>query len=179
MRFHVAWDSIERENRTLKLTVSVLLGVSMLLSIAVLGASARQPIVIERECHSKALLPNFFTSPTNEEMKEFVAEALVERFDTKSTELFFLTDQQKNFRRAEQVELAKSKMKQVVIVNSVDMTDDGIFTVDADRLISVGDVRSTFKFPLTAKIIQESRSRDNPYGLLLTEVNQTQPEVKK
>ena len=55
---------------------------------------------------------------------------------------------------------------------------DGL-TVDADRLISVGEIRSTLKFPLKVQLARVARSEGNPYGLQLSAVEEIKPEVKK
>jgi hypothetical protein len=111
------------------------------------------------------------------EIKAFIAEALQARFNTNLVNPLVLTREQSVFRDKEQTELAKQKMRQTVVVNDVLVEKDGI-TVDADRLISVGEVRSSFKFPLKAELRSETRSEGNPYGLVSSQVEEIH-EVKK
>jgi hypothetical protein len=57
-------------------------------------------------------------------------------------------------------------MRQRVLVNAVTKNGDSLI-VDADRIISVGSIRSAFPFPLIANISIVTRSQSNPYGLVL------------
>jgi hypothetical protein len=57
----------------------------------------------------------------------------------------------------------------MLFIRSVRESENG-FTVDADRLIAVGDIRSAFKFPLNVRVESKARSLSNPYGLLLSNV---------
>ena len=177
MKFNVAWDSIEKENRNLKILVVFLLLLSIFLSVAVMNTAAQAPLVVERSCTSRVLTPTS-ESPSDDEMKAFAYAAVPARFNSKQESQDLLSINQQGYRATEQDELAKQKMKQIVIVNDVAVEKDGLI-VDADRLISVGEIRSTFKFPLKAKLVRTHRSEGNPYGLWLSEVEQIKPEVKK
>jgi hypothetical protein len=177
MKFNVAWDSIERENRNLKILAVLLLLLSIFLSVTVVSTAAQPPLVIERSCTSRVLNPVGAT-PTDDEMKAFVAEAIPARFDSKEENQDLLNLKQRGFRATEQEELEKQQMRQVVIVNSVTVEKDGL-SVDADRLISIGEIRSTFKFPLKVQLEKTARTPGNAYGLLLADVEQVKTEVKK
>jgi hypothetical protein len=177
VKFNVAWDSIEKENRNLKILVVLLLLVSICLSVAVIGAAAQAPLVVERSCKSRVLAPVSET-PSDDELKAFGYVAVPARFNTKPENQDLLSLSQQGYRATEQDELEKQKMKQVVIVNDVTLDKEGL-VIDADRLISVGEIRSTFKFPLRIKLVRTHRSEGNPYGLWLSEVEQIKPEVKK
>lgn len=177
MKFNVAWDSVEKENRNLKILVVLLLLVAIFLSVAVISTSAQAPLVVERSCASRVLVPTA-ESPTDEELKSFAYAALPARFNTRPENQDLLSLNQQSYRTTEQEELQKQKMRQVVIVNDVSVGKDGL-TIDADRLISVGEIRSTFRFPLKVTLVRTHRSASNPYGLLLSEVDQIKQEVKK
>lgn len=176
MKFHVAWDSLEKENRFLKILAMAVLLLSIFLCSLVALVSSKEPLVIDRGCYSK-IAAKEISQPTDEEIKSFVTEAIHARFNSNLSKPIFLSREQTVFRDKEQLELAKQKMKQTVVVNEVLIEKDNI-TVNADRLISIGEIRSTFKFPLKVQIKSESRSEGNPYGLILSEVDEIH-EVKK
>ncbi len=175
MKFNIAWDSLEKENRNLKILVIALLLLSISMSVAVMATSAQAPLVIERGCATKVLTPEN-AHATDEEMKAFAIEALRARFNSKGGNLEFLSFKQRGYRASEQDELGKQKMTQVVIVNDATVEKDGLI-VDSDRLISVGEIRSTFRFPLKLKLEVTSRTESNPYGLILIEVDQLKSDL--
>ena len=69
-------------------------------------------------------------------------------------------------------------MRQTLIVNSIEIQNGNIIA-DCDRLIAVGNVRSTFRFPLKIEFDQVPRSLGNVYGLVLKRAEPINPEVKK
>ncbi len=169
MRFHVALDSLEKENQILRFSVIGLLVLSVVLCSGILYASMKDPLIIERACFSKSLsLAN--ANPTKEETASFLEIALRERFDSENQDSRYLTADQLTARVREQAELSKQKLTQKVIVNKVEVTEDGTISIDADRFISTGDVRTVLRFPLKVEIAKVTRSDANPYGLLLTNV---------
>jgi hypothetical protein len=176
MKFHFAWDSIEKENRFLKSLVFIVLLLAIFLCSVLTVIGSKDPLVIERSCYSR-IVAKEINLPSDDETKAFVEEALRARFNTGWTKAVLLTSEQSVFRDKEQMELSKQKMRQTVVVNDVVLEKNGI-TVDADRLISVGDIRSSFKFPLKLQIKTETRSEGNPYGLVLSEIDEVH-EVKK
>lgn len=177
MKFNSAWDTVEKENRSLRFLVIGLLLLAIALSIAVMSNAAQAPLIIERGCFSRVLSPVGDAS-SDDEMKAFASVAVKARFDTKASDTQLLTILQLGYRATEQDELSKQKMKQTVIVNDISIAKDGL-TVDADRLISVGEIRSTLKFPLKVQLVRVARSESNPYGLQLSAVEEIKPEVKK
>lgn len=169
MRFHVALDSLEKENQVLRFSVIGLLVLSVVLCSGILYASMKDPLVIERACYSRSLtLAN--ATPTKEEMAGFLEIALRERFNSDTEEFRLLTSDQLTARNREQTELAKQKLVQKVLVNKIDIEEDGFLNIDADRFISTGDVRTVLRFPLKVEIAKIARTDSNPYGLLLTDV---------
>lgn len=168
MKFHVSWDSLEKENRFLKVLVSGVLILSIFLCAVIMAVGSKEPIVIERGCYSKVVQKGL-SVPTDDEIKIFVEEAIKARFNTGWNQALFLTPEQNVFKDKEQSQLTKQNMKQKVVVNDVSLEKDAVL-VDADRVISIGDIRSTFKFPLQVQIRKGIRSDENPYGLILSEV---------
>ena len=177
MKFSSVWDSLEKENRHLKMLSAALVVLSVSLSIAVMSTASQAPLIVERGTESRVLNPQP-EKPTEEEMIAFGFEALPARFSTREGNIELLSLRQREYRAGEQEELLKQKMKQVIIVNSISVEKTGL-RVDADRLISIGDIRSTLRFPLRVELERTRRTVSNPYGLVISEVDQIKPEVKK
>ena len=154
-----------------------LLLLAISLSVAVMSTASQAPLIVERGCFSRAVSPLGDTA-TDDEMKAFAFVAVKARFDTRESNVELLSLIQRGYRATEQDELEKQKLKQTVIVNDVVVEKDGL-RVDADRLISVGEIRSTLKFPLKVQLSRVARTESNPYGLVLSDVEENKPEVKK
>ncbi len=177
MKFHVAWDSLEKENRNLKVLVIVLCLLAIALAVVVMNTSVQTPLIIERSCVTR-MMSTVDSKPTEEEMKVFVEKAIAARFNFQGADMDLLSLKQRGFREKEQTELSKQKMKQTVLVNSVQISKDGIL-IDADRVISVSTIRTALRFPLKAQLELTDRSEGNPYGLVLTEVDPVGEEKKQ
>ncbi len=177
MKFHVAWDSLEKENQFLKILLFSFLIVTLGLAVTIIAVSAKDPILVERGCYSR-LMERRDPVPTKEEMVSFAEEALKARFNSSWTNPSLLSDEQNGFRTKEQAELTRQKMKQAVVVNKVESQSEYLI-VDADRVISVGDIRSSFRFPLKLKVERSTRTAGNPYGVVLYEVSELKAEVKR
>ena len=168
MKFIDAWDSIAKENKLLKFLVMGLSLVSIFLCVVALKTVSRDPLVIERGCFSKAV-ESAGTPVTDKEIQSFLKEALDARFTTSALNTSFLSLKQKEIRDREQKEFSSRNMKQTVLLENVLISKDKI-EIKAVRLISVGEIKSAFGFPLRVEIERSDRTQDNPYGLLLTEV---------
>lgn len=177
MKFIDAWDSIAKENKLLKLLVMGLALVSIFLCMVALKTVTRDPLLIERGCFSKAI-ENSNIKVTDTEIKVFLKEALAARFSNEAINVSFLSLKQKEIRNREQKELLSRNMKQMIFVEDVSISKDTIL-VKADRLISVGDIRSAFSFLLKVKIERSDRTFDNPYGLVLSEVELLKKDSEK
>ena len=176
MKFHVAWDSLEKENSFLKFVVVIVLIISIFLCSVLGVVGGKDPLVIEKGCYSR-VIDKVLPTPTDDEIKVFLEEAIKARFNSNWSNPGLLSHEQIVFRDKEQRELEKQKMYQTVIVNDVKLTNDNI-TVDSDRMIAVGEIRSSFKFPLKIQLKSETRSDGNPYGLILTDVQEIHEEKK-
>jgi len=178
MRFshHSAKELFDRS--ALKLAVLCLSITSLTFAIFLALDVSKEPIVVERACETK-LVELGSASQTKDEIESFVKDAVALRFDSqigKDPAAFMVQDLLVS-RAKEQDELKKSSIDQRIIVRSVTLDGDH-FVVEADRLIAVGKVRSALPTTLTAKISSKGRSLTNPYGLVLTAVDQ-KPEEKK
>ena len=178
MKYTEAWSSVVSQNFNLKIVTIVLGALSILLSMVTLKMTFKDSIIVERGCFSRSLQPAK-DEHSKQEIENFLREALSQRFDSlvMATDGLLSPDELK-FRDQEQKEFVSRNMKQRLIVNSVSEVSDG-FKVDADRMISVGDVRSGFKFSLLVKLESKSRSTSNPYGLLIVSTKPWEEKTKE
>lgn len=177
MKFTVAWARVASENSILKSVILCLSILCLFFGGSSLKLALKDSIVVDRGCYSKAA-PVGDGKRTTTEIEAFLKEALSQRFDTQTVvRNDFLSDDEQSLRAKEQVELQNRKLSQKVVLNSATV-DGGMILVDADRLISVGEVRSAFKFPLSVKIESVTRSEGNPYGLVVSMVKTIEKGVK-
>lgn len=177
MKYTEAWSSVVSQNFSLKM-IAVVLGVlSILLTMITLKMTFKNSLIIERGCFSRSLQPST-DKHSKQEIENFLKEALSQRFDSlvMATDGLLSPDELK-LRDQEQKEFTSRNMKQRLIVNSVTETAEG-FKVDADRMISVAEIRSAFKFSLQVKLETKSRSISNPYGLLVVSTKQLDEKSK-
>lgn len=167
MKYTEAWANVVAQNLNLKV-VSIILGVlSIVLGMITLRLTFKDSLIIERGCFSKTVSP-VKDEHSKEEIQSFLKESLSQRFDSEVQPVDgLLSLDELRLRIAEQKEFDSRKMTQKILVNNITETSEG-FKVEADRLISVGDVRSAFRFPLIVKLESKPRSYSNPYGLLVT-----------
>jgi len=177
MKFAVAWAKLASENHILKFVILCMTGLLLFFGGTALSLALREPVVVDRGCFSKVATPAE-GKRTPLEIEVFIKEALAQRFDSlTAVHDGFLSDEERDTREKEQKELQSRKLVQRVLLNSLSV-DGGNVSIDADRLISVGDIRSAFKFPLIAKIESVTRSVGNPYGLMLMEIKTIQKGEK-
>ncbi len=180
MRFPQAWAEIATQNNVLRIAI---VGVSLSGALALLISlkfAFKDPLIIERGCYSKIIAKSVNQDPTKEDYEAFTREALSQRFDSDSNvgSDFIGIEELKN-RDTEQEELKRRTIKQRVVLNSINKKEDNI-TVDSDRILSVGSLRSAFSFPLTLEIQKQARTAANPYGLVLIKASaRNQEEGKK
>lgn len=177
MKFSHAWATTAKENLSLKIACVLLSISTTAFCLLSLKLSLKQPMIIERGDESEvAKVVN--SEHTQKEIKAFLKKALEHRFNTKQKpSVLFLSFEEMMARDKEQTELADKKIKQNIIIEEINFNDKQIL-VNADRVFSVGEVRSAFTFPLTVEIESTDRSIDNPYGLLLQKVTLLKKELK-
>lgn len=178
MKYTEAWSEMATQNLTLKIVTIILGMLSIFLTIVTLKMSFKEAIVIERGCFSKIVNIKKET-PTKSEIESFIILALAQRFDStqNAVDLVISADELK-LREAEQKELSGRNLKQRVLLNSITETSEGL-KVEADRIISVGDIRSAFKLGLLVQIESSKRSLSNPYGLVLVSTKLLEDKSKK
>ena len=170
MRFTVAWANVVSENLALKISLVCLTASLIAVSGLAIKLATRKPLVIERACYSRMVL-TVNGERTPGEVEIFVREALALRFDTAAqmTPGIFSMDEEA-FRVQEQQELKKRDLSQRIIINHITIEGEKV-TVDADRLFSIGAVRSVLPLPLLLTLGTVARTEWNPYGLTVIEVS--------
>jgi hypothetical protein len=177
VKFTTAWAEVLTQNSILKFVTAILAFCLLAMSICSIKLALRDALIIERACYSRSLTVAS-TQRTEGEVEAFVREALGQRFDTDAVLVpGMMSTEEENFRKQEQEGLKSSRMTQRIIVNKVTSDKDGV-TVDADRLIAVGSVRSAFVFPLSLALSSTTRNDSDPYGLVLVRVTQQRNEGK-
>lgn len=178
MRFSDARVKEAFERSSLKFSVFCLSIISLVFGILLAFDLSKEAILIERGCESK-LLAVSSASQTKEEIQTFVEQAVKLRFDSKVSHdpsAFMLQDLYVA-RAKEQDELKRSGIDQRIIVRSVKLNND-FFLIEADRIVAVGKARSAIPTTLVARISSKGRSLTNPYGLVLTNIDQLKQEKK-
>lgn len=177
MKYVEAWASVVSQNLNLKIVTGILAVLSIVLGMTTLKLTFRDALIIERGCYSKIAAP-VKDEHSKLEVESFLREALSQRFDSLSQPTDgLLSPDELALRAIEQKEFASRSLRQKIIFNQATETSEGL-KVDADRIISVGEIRSAFKFPLLVKLESKSRSHSNPYGLLIVTVKQVEASSK-
>lgn len=180
MKYTEAWSSVVSQNLNLKIATFVLGIVSMILGLSTLKLAFKEAIVIERGCFS-GMANKVDDKHSPQEIESFLKVALSQRFNSQVQAVDgLLAIDELNLKNQEQKEFSSRGLKQSILVNSISsIGGDSQFRVDADRIISVGEVRSTFRFPLMVKLESKARSYSNPYGLLLVNIKAIEKDAKE
>lgn len=178
MRFSMAWADVAKQNNVLRIAVIGVTFVCVVVLMIALKFAFKEPLVIERGCFS-AVSATQSQAQTPQEIEAFLSEAIAERFNSNAVVVgdYFALEELKA-RDNEQTELARREIKQKVVVNSVMKQGDG-YLVDADRILSVGKIRSAFQMPMTVTVAKATRTSGNPYGLVVVRVVPIKAEDKK
>lgn len=174
MRFPVAWAQVAAQNVNLKFAVAALSVTSIGLAISCTKLALKPPLLIERTCYSSAVATASIKH-TSAEIEAFLRDALGQRFDTDSIiRDGFISIEESKFKPQEQADLKRREMRQQIIVGHVTAINDSTVGIDTDRLVSLGQVKSIFPFPLEIKISKTQRSESNPYGLMIEKISAKQ-----
>lgn len=178
MKFTTAWAKTAYENVTLKIATVVLAVVCIIQLIVILNISSKDLPVIERGCFSKTLQAKPI-DPTKSEIESFLIEALALRFDSNAyLKNGFLSIEELAARDKEQLSLKQKQIDQKIVIQSIKIDGKEIL-INADRLLSIGKIKSALNTNLKITIEQTNRSETNPYGLILTAVSQIEDKESK
>ncbi len=169
MKFTNAWANVLSQNISLKLATLFLLISSVTFALSTVKLALRNPIVVERACETK-ILKLQSSDRNSQEIESFIKDALSMRFDTfaNANDSYFSQDEQ-TARKAEKKELLQRNIQQRLLVNKMKIEGDQV-TVDCDRLIQIGAIKSVASVILLVQIATDSRSEFNPYGLVIAKV---------
>lgn len=167
---HLVKEAFEKS--TLKLAVLVLSVLTLSFAVLLVLDITKEPIIIDRSCETQ-LQQSSSQSQTKEEVNSFLLQAVYSRFNTviEKDPSSYLIQDLVLLRQKEQADLKTQNIDQKLIVRSIKIDGDH-FVIEADRLIAVAKVRSAIPIKLLAKIASKDRSLTNPYGLVLTSIEQ-------
>lgn len=174
MKFTTAWAEIAAQNVTLKFAVGAMSLCCMVLAFTLIKLCLRDPLVLDRGQETAAIFPSD-TRQTDNEIRAFVTKALEQRYDSAVSITPYLSEAELKKRTQEQRNMAEKKISQRLLVGGITIDKDKI-SVQADKLLSVGNIRSAFMFPLGVQVKRTNRSESNPYGLILAEVTPVKVE---
>ncbi len=184
MKFSHAWADVSNQNTVLKLALFAMTFIAVILSGGLSVVSLKDPLIIEKGKSTCAVLGSEEYRSRKEsidELQSFFKEALSQRFDTSNTLENLISDQERHFRLEEQKKLKSNGITQAIVTANLKahQLDESRVILNADRLLSVGDVRSAFKFPLKVQFKKVTRSIENPYGLIIDKIEPaTSEEIK-
>ncbi len=178
MRFSTAWAKTAAQNVTLKIA-TVLLGIISIFQLSVIaGLAMKDPLVIDRGCYSRTAVTKS-GNPTQDEIIGFLNEALPMRFDTNGyIKDGFLAIEETISRERELATLKARQMAQKLIISEFKFDDKDIH-IFADRLVSIGKIKSALPLHLKVAIQQSNRTDGNPYGLIVSSVSQIEEKEDK
>lgn len=163
-------EAVERS--TLKMAVICLSVMTLTFSILLTLDLSKDAVVVERACETQ-ILDVKSAAQTEEEIKNFLKEAISLRFDSiiSRDPSSYMVQDVFVARTKEQDELKRGGVDQRVIVRDVKLSGNH-FVVGADRLVAIGKARSAIPIVLTVQVASKHRSLTNPYGLVLTSIDQ-------
>lgn len=167
------------EISTLKVSVLVLSLISLTFAIMLVIDSSRDAVVIDRGCDSR-LIQVASTNQTKDEVSQFLTLAVQARFNTTppADPSAFMVQDLLVSRTKEQDELVGRGIDQRIIVRDSKLDGDR-FLIEADRLVAIGPARSAIPLKLLAKVSSKARSMTNPYGLVLSSIDQVEVKNEK
>jgi hypothetical protein len=168
MKLSNAFDSIERENRFLRLLTTLLVILSAFL-IGVLYLNLdKPPLLVERSSRGFEIVRPTDQKRTDQDLTQATKLMLQARFTSEAiAPELFINQKQLLLRETEQREMKSRNMLQNIVVRSVEVEKESV-TAEIDRVISVGELRSALKARLKINFEEVSPNELNPYGLLLS-----------
>ncbi len=177
MKYTEAWASLAQQNLNLKRVTIAFAILCLCLVLISLRLAFREEFVFERGCFTKAV-EKIDSKHSPQEIETFLQEAIKQRFNSDSQPADgYLSQQELTLRNQEQKEFKQRSMTQMILVRSV-KESNGLFIVEADRVVAAGKVRSAFRWPLEVTLSSKARSAGNPYGLMVASVVPIEKETK-
>ena len=168
MKFSNGVDALSKENQFLQTLTKWLLLIIACLSMVVFVIYDKEPLVVERSVHGLEILKKLPFARDDADLQQAIHLIIKARFDSDAVSPeIFLNLRQLVLREAEQKEMKARSMSQRVIVRVIKITKDEA-TVEMDRVISVGELRSALKAKIKITFEDTGPTELNPYGLILS-----------
>ena len=101
------------------------------------------------------------------------------RFDTQAyIKEGFLSLEENLSREKEQSSLKQKQIFQKIIVDKI-LASDKELIVNADRLLTVGKIKTVLPLEMKVKIQRTNRTESNPYGLILSSLSPIETKEEK
>jgi len=180
MRFTEVWGETLKQNKFLKVLTFCLVLSTVSMGVAALKLSDRAPLIIERGCYSRIVIPKSIDI-TPHELEEFLTEALSYRFNSESNPIReFFSDEEFQSVKLEREEFARKGISQMILIHPLSILTLGDkVRFNTERIVMVGTVRSTIPVSLEASIAIIPRSQANPYGIRIEKLHDILPETVK
>lgn len=179
MKFSLSIDALSKENKFLKLVAKLLFAAVFILIVQSIFLYNRDPILIQSSTRGLEIVQPVSFVKSELDIKTATELMLRARFNTETrASNLFLSDKQKILRDAEQKELKNRNMVQTVVVRQIEISKDQA-TVELDRVIAVGEIRTAIKTKLKIAFEETEPNELNPYGLVLSLAEAQTNEVKK
>ena len=167
MRFSSAVDALSKENQFLRNVVKILTLTILMLGLTVLFLHDRAPVVVERSSRGLEVVSMTPLSRSEQDIDLSLRLMLKARFDTAAVSPdVYLSKRQLELREAEQREMQSRGLFQSVVFRKAKVSKDEA-TIEFDRLLSIGDIRSALKTTIKVAFEECEPNELNPYGLKL------------
>ncbi len=178
MKFTVAWAKTAAQNVTLKIATITLSIIACVQLVVISITATKTPLIIERSCFSKKMqIEN--SQITKDEISAFLNESIPMRFDSNGSLKPGFLALDESIQREKEINILKSKqMNQKILINDIKFQDSDIL-VFADRIISIGKIKSVLALNIKVSVQQTTRNELNVYGLILNSVNQIEEKEDK
>lgn len=179
MKFSSAVDVMQKENRFLRNLVQMLILVIGALAVVCVLMFNKSPVMLERNSHGLEIMQPTELLRKPSDVEAAIKLMMIARFNTdaKAPEIF-INPKEMLMRDTEQKDMKSRNMTQSVLIRAVRLAKD-VATVDIDRLIAIGDLRSALKAQIQITFEEVTPNELNPYGLLLSTAEPMQPTSKQ
>lgn len=178
MKFSTAWAQIAAQNVSLKVAAVLLAIISVAQLIIISQMAMKNPLVVERSCLTQILSVKEL-EPNPDEIIAFIKDVLPSRFSsTEPLKPGTFSLEESLAKEKELTALKQRQIEQRVLVNEVIINEKNI-SASADRLVSIGKIKSVLPLKLKISIQQTDRTEANPYGLIISTISQVPEKEEK